>query len=73
MLPKHSVVTQCTLFFLVIKCPKRHKGVEIMNCIVRIHRPTLTEEERTIREENIKKALIEFYKETHKGEKKNVN
>lgn len=37
--------------------------------IVRIHRPNLTEEERKIREENVKKALIEFYKETHKGER----
>lgn len=40
-----------------------------MNCKVRIHHPTLTEEERKIREEEIKKALIVFYKETHKGEK----
>lgn len=44
-----------------------------MVCVVRIHRPNLTEEERKVREEQIKKALIEFYKETHKGEKKNVN
>lgn len=41
-----------------------------MGCVVRVHRPTLTKEERKIREEQIKKALIEFYKETHKGEKK---
>ena len=33
---------------------------------VRVHHPNLTKEERKIREENIKKALIEFYKETHK-------
>ena len=39
-----------------------------MKCVVRVHYPTLTEEERKIREENLKKALIEFYKETHKGE-----
>lgn len=44
-----------------------------MGCVVRIHRPNLTEEERKVREEQIKKALIEFYKETHKGEMKNVN
>lgn len=40
-----------------------------MGCVVRIHRPNLTEEERKIREENIKKALIEFYKETKKEKK----
>lgn len=39
--------------------------------IVRVHRPNLTEEERKKREEQILKALIEFYKETHKGEMKN--
>ena len=39
--------------------------------IVRVHRPNLTEEERKKREEQIIKALIEFYKETHKGEMKN--
>lgn len=44
-----------------------------MGCVVRVHRPNLTEEERKKREEQIIKALIEFYKETHKGEKKNVN
>ena len=33
---------------------------------VRIHRPNLTEEERKIREEEIKKAIVEFYKEVHK-------
>ena len=40
-----------------------------MDCVVRVHHPTLTKEEREIREESIIKALIEFYKETHKGEK----
>ena len=44
-----------------------------MGCVVRVHRPNLTKEERKKREEQILKALIEFYKETHKGEKKNVN
>lgn len=43
-----------------------------MGCIVRIHHPNLTKEEKKIREEQIKKALIEFYKETTK-ENKNVN
>ena len=42
-----------------------------MGCIVRIHHPNLTKEEKKIREEQIKKALIQFYKETHKGEIKN--
>jgi hypothetical protein len=36
---------------------------------VRVHHPDLTKEERKIREENIKKALIEFYKETIKEKK----
>lgn len=40
--------------------------------IVRVHRPNLTKEERAKREEDVRKALIEFYKETTK-EKKNVN
>lgn len=34
------------------------------NCTVRIHRPILTEEERKAREEEVKKALVRFYKET---------
>ena len=38
-----------------------------MGCIVRVHHPVLTEEERKEREEKIKKALIEFYKECNKG------
>ena len=41
-----------------------------MKGIVRIHHPILTEEERKIREEQIKKALIEFYKECKREEKK---
>ena len=40
-----------------------------MGCVVRIHRPNLTKEERKIQEEKIKKALIEFYKETKKEKK----
>lgn len=37
-----------------------------MGCVVRVHHPKLTKEERKEREEEIKKALIEFYKECHK-------
>ena len=40
-------------------------------CIVRIHRPILTDGERKAREEEIKKALIRFEKERikHNGYK----
>lgn len=38
--------------------------------IVRIHRPTLTEEEKKIREERIKNAIVQFYKETRFKEDK---
>lgn len=41
-----------------------------MGCIVRVHRPNLTEEERLKREEEVKKVLVEFYKEMHKEKKK---
>lgn len=34
--------------------------------IARIHRPTLTAEERKAREEEVKKALIEFGRERYK-------
>ena len=34
------------------------------NRVVRIHRPTLTAEERKRREEKLKAALVQFYKET---------
>ena len=34
--------------------------------IVRVHHPELTDEERELRVEEIKKALIEFYKECYK-------
>jgi hypothetical protein len=37
-----------------------HKG---NNCIVRIHKPILTEEERKIREERIKAALVQYGRE----------
>ena len=32
-------------------------------CIVRVHKPILTIEERKVREEEIKKALVRFIKE----------
>lgn len=31
-------------------------------CIVRVHKPILTDEERKRREEKVKQALIRFYK-----------
>ena len=34
--------------------------------IVRVHHPELTEDEKKLRVEEIKKALIEFYKECYK-------
>ena len=37
------------------------------NCIVRIHKPILTEEERKVREENIKIALVRFERERRSG------
>lgn len=37
-----------------------------MGCVVRVHHPKLTKEERKAREEEIKKALVEFYKECNK-------
>lgn len=33
------------------------------NYTARIHRPILTEEESKVREENIKAAVVQFYKE----------
>ena len=36
-------------------------------CIVRIHKPILTAEERKVREENIKAALVRFEIERRKG------
>jgi len=35
-------------------------------CIVRVHKPILTVEERKAREEEIKKALVRFAKERNK-------
>lgn len=36
-------------------------------CTVRIHRPILTEEEKNARIEDVKKALVRFYKETRRN------
>lgn len=36
------------------------------NCIVRVHRPILSPEERKAREENIKAALVQFERERMK-------
>lgn len=36
-------------------------------CIVRVHRPILTDRERRAREEEIKKALVRFEKERIKS------
>ena len=36
------------------------------NCTVRIIRPVLTEEEQKAREDEAKKALVRFYKETRR-------
>lgn len=41
--------------------------------IVRIHRPTLTEEEKKIREERIKNAIVQFYKEMRKQDVQEFN
>lgn len=42
-----------------------HKG---KNYVARIHRPVLTDEESKAVEENIKTALIRFYKERSKAQ-----
>ena len=41
-----------------------------MNANIIIHRPTLTEEERAYRIEQIKRATINFYKEVLNNESK---
>lgn len=43
-----------------------HRG---KNCIVRIHKPILTEEEQRAREERIKEALIQYGREVYRNEK----
>jgi hypothetical protein len=35
-------------------------------CVVRVHKPILSAEERFTREKEVKKALIRYYKETRK-------
>jgi len=41
-----------------------------MAAIVRVHHPNLTPSERTVREEEIKKALVTFYKEVYGNEQR---
>ena len=41
-----------------------------MGAVVRIHRPTLTPEEREYRMEQLKEAVIKFHKEVKRNEKK---
>ena len=43
------------------------------NRVVRIHRPTLTAEERKRREEKIKAALVQFYKETRGSKRAGID
>jgi hypothetical protein len=42
-----------------------------MGYVIKAHHPELTEEEREIRIENIKKALVEFYKQVIKEKEEN--
>ena len=44
-----------------------------MGAVVKVHRPTLTAEERAYRMEQIKEATIKFYREVQKNEEKNQN
>ena len=43
------------------------------NCIVRVYKPILTEEERERRTEEIKKALVEFYIAVEREKRNNAN
>ena len=45
-----------------------------MDAVVRVHRPTLTQEEREHRMEQLRKATIEYWREVIKvkGDKENV-
>lgn len=36
------------------------------DCIVRIHKPILSADEKIKREENLKSTLVQYYKETRK-------
>lgn len=40
-----------------------------MGCIIRVHHPNITKEEREARIERIKQATIQMYKEVKKNEK----
>ena len=45
-----------------------YKGeIEMAKGIIRVHHPKLTKEERKAREDEIRKALVEFYLATGKG------
>jgi hypothetical protein len=44
-----------------------------MGAVVKVHRPTLTTEERAYRMEQIKEATKKFYMEVQKNEEKNQN
>ena len=44
-----------------------------MGAVVKVHRPTLTPEERAYRMEQIKEATKKFYMEAQKNEGKNQN
>lgn len=44
-----------------------------MGAVVRVHRPTLTAQERAYRMEQIKEATKKFYREVQKSEEKNQN
>jgi hypothetical protein len=44
-----------------------------MGAVVKVHRPTLTAQERTYRMEQIKEATKKFYREVQKNEGENQN
>ena len=57
-------------FFLELqsqKCDRTLKKQVLFMATVRVHHPDLTKEEKKTRVEEIKKALIEFYKECNNG------
>ena len=49
---------------LVIQMKYKTTEYKDEKCTVRIHRPILTAEEKKIRIDNVKKAMVRFYKET---------
>ena len=44
-----------------------------MGCVITVHHPNLTEQERKYRMEQIKQATINYYREVQKNERKNQN